>query len=126
MGKGGGRCRVRQVIINLLRNAIRHSASRDVLVTLSGDDSTLRFVVVDPGKGIRPEQLAIIFDAYKRADSLVGGGTGLGLTLSRQLARLLGGDVTVESEEGKGATFTFEVARYLELGGGIEKPPPNR
>ncbi len=106
--------RVRQVVINLLRNAIRHSASRDVLVNLDGDASTLRIVVTDHGKGISPEQLAIIFDAYKRADSLAGGGTGLGLTLSRRLARLLDGDITVESKEGKGATFTFEVARHLQ------------
>ncbi len=105
--------RVQQVLINLLRNAIRHSGGTEVLVRLEADSVALRIAVVDQGKGIDPVQQAVLFDAYERADSAKGGGTGLGLTLSRRLARLLGGDILVESEPGKGATFTLKIARYM-------------
>jgi PAS domain S-box-containing protein len=105
--------RVQQVLINLLRNAIRHSGGTGIIVRLEADPSEMRFAVVDQGKGIDPAQQAVLFDAYERADSAKGGGTGLGLTLSRRLARLLGGDIQVESEVGKGATFTLRIARYL-------------
>jgi signal transduction histidine kinase len=106
--------RVQQVLINLLRNAIRHSGGTEVVVRLEADDTEMRFAVVDQGKGIEPAQLAVLFDAYERADSAKGGGTGLGLTLSRRLARLLGGDIQVESALGKGATFTLRITRYLK------------
>ena len=80
--------RVRQILVNLLRNAVRHSGDDSVTIGVLGDDSTLRFSVVDRGEGISPEQQAIIFDAFARAESKVGGGTGLGLTLSRRLAKM--------------------------------------
>ena len=105
--------RVQQVLINLLRNAIRHSGGTEVTVRLDADATEMRFAVVDQGKGIDPAQQAVLFDAYERADSAKGGGTGLGLTLSRRLARLLGGDIHVESELGKGATFTLRITRYM-------------
>ena len=105
--------RLRQILINLLRNAVRHSGDTAVRVEVGGDDTTLEFSVVDRGEGISPEQQAIIFDAFARADSKVGGGTGLGLTLSRRLAVILGGDITVQSKLGKGARFTLTIARNL-------------
>ncbi len=105
--------RVRQILINLLRNAVRHSGDNAVKVELDGDDTQLIFTVADRGEGISPEQQEIIFDAFARANSKVGGGTGLGLTLSRQLAVMLGGDIEVDSALGKGARFTVTIARYL-------------
>ena len=112
--------RVQQVLINLLRNAIRHSGGTEVVVRLEADDAQLRIAVVDQGKGIDPAQQAVLFDAYERADSAKGGGTGLGLTLSRRLARLLGGDIHLASELGKGSTFTLKITRYLKGVGKLE------
>ncbi len=70
--------------------------------------------MIDQGEGIGPDELAIIFDAYARASTRTGGGTGLGLTLSKRLARMLGGDLSVTSTLGEGAHFTLTVARYLD------------
>jgi len=106
--------RVRQILVNLLSNAIRHSRDNsEVVITIDMDADKITFRVIDKGEGIGPEETAIIFDAYKRADSKAGGGTGLGLTLSRRLAQMLGGDLSVESVHGKGATFTLIIDRYF-------------
>lgn len=106
--------RVRQILINLLSNAVRHSPRGSaVTVQIDADDAMLKFAVVDRGEGIGPEELAIIFDAYGRAKTNAGGGTGLGLTLSRRLARMLGGDLTVQSDLGRGARFTLTILRSL-------------
>lgn len=104
--------RVRQILINLLTNAVRHSPTGDVIqVELRSDDGTLRFDVVDHGEGIAPEQQAVIFEAFERAGKETERGTGLGLALSRKLARLLGGDLRVESTVGRGARFTLQIPR---------------
>ena len=106
--------RVRQILINLLSNAVRHSDNKsEVVVTIDADADRVTYRVIDTGEGIGPEESAIIFDAYKRANSNAGGGTGLGLTLSRRLAHMLGGDLSVQSVRGKGATFTLIIDRYL-------------
>jgi len=104
--------RVRQILHNLLSNAVRHSPPESVItIALGATDSTVTFDVIDRGEGIGSDELAIIFDAYVRATSGTGGGTGLGLTLSRRLARMLGGDLTVASQLGHGARFTLMIAR---------------
>ena len=118
MGSGPLLCatdskRVRQILVNLLRNAVRHSGDDSIVVEMDADDSDLRFSVVDQGEGISSEQQEIIFDAFERAQSDAGGGTGLGLTLSRRLATMLGGDITVKSKLGQGARFTVTVARWM-------------
>ncbi len=105
--------RVRQILINLLRNAVRHSGDDSVVVEMDGSDALLVFSVIDQGEGISPEQQEIIFDAFARANSKVAGGTGLGLTLSRRLAVMLGGNITVQSKLGHGSRFTVMIARYL-------------
>jgi signal transduction histidine kinase len=107
--------RVRQILVNLLINAVTHSP-RGATVTLEvqGNDSELAFAVVDRGKGIAEDQLATIFDAYATMGSQDGGGAGLGLTLSRELARLLGGDIEVETELGKGTRFRVRVMNVPE------------
>lgn len=106
--------RVRQIIINLLSNAVRHSPTGEtVRVEVKDSESRLRIDVVDRGEGLSPEEQAVIFDAFVRAGSENERGTGLGLTLSRQLARLLGGDLKVESQKGAGARFILDIARFL-------------
>lgn len=105
--------RVRQILINLLSNAVRHSPEGDtVTVRVDVSDRRMRFDVVDHGPGIAAEEQVRIFEAFARAASDERG-TGLGLTLSKQLALLLGGDLTVESREGAGARFTLDVPRWF-------------
>jgi signal transduction histidine kinase len=107
--------RVRQILINLLSNAVRLSPSDEtVAVTLTADDHRVRFDVSDRGPGIQPSDLARIFEAFVPGGSSDERGTGLGLTLSRQLAHLLSGDLRVTSQPGAGATFTLELPRGLD------------
>jgi signal transduction histidine kinase len=104
--------RVRQILINLLSNAVRHSPSEDtVRIMLQADARRLRFDVIDRGPGIAAAEQARIFEAFQHATGDERG-TGLGLTLSRQLAILLGGDLRVMSEVGVGSTFTLDIPRW--------------
>jgi len=106
--------RVRQIIINLLTNAVRHGpANQPVTVELRDSEASIRIDVVDRGQGLTAEEQAVIFDAFMQAGPQNERGTGLGLTLSRQLARLLGGDLRLESQAGAGARFILEIARFL-------------
>jgi PAS domain S-box-containing protein len=106
--------RVRQILHNLLSNAVRHSPPDSIItIAVAATDATVTFDVIDQGEGIGVDELSIIFDAYVRATSGTGGGTGLGLTLSRRLARMLGGDLTVASQLGHGARFALTIARNL-------------
>lgn len=107
--------RVRQILVNLLSNAVRHSPDGEtVTVKIGATDSRLEFRVIDRGEGLSPEQQAVIFEAFGAGNQERTHGTGLGLTLSRQLARVLGGDLGVKSQKGAGATFILDIARYLE------------
>lgn len=112
----GDEARLRQILINLISNAIKFTETGEVLVRACQDDSAdegkkfLRIDVSDTGIGIAPENFELIFERFKQADASVSrkyGGTGLGLPISRNLARLMGGDVTVASELGKGSTFSI-------------------
>ncbi|MBI4494088.1 MAG: response regulator, partial [Chloroflexi bacterium] len=106
--------KVRQALFNLLSNACkfteRGTVSLEVVrATLQGVDR-LTFRVADTGIGMTPEQLGKLFREFSQADVSTTrkyGGTGLGLALSRRLCQMMGGDVTVESEYGKGSTFTI-------------------
>jgi signal transduction histidine kinase/CheY-like chemotaxis protein len=106
--------RLRQVLANLTSNAIKFTQKGSVDVRLAvtpgpaGD--MLQITVRDTGPGIAPEHVEGIFDAFNQGERVLArrhGGTGLGLTISRNLARLMGGDLTVTSTPGSGATFTF-------------------
>jgi two-component system sensor histidine kinase/response regulator len=111
----GDSSRLRQVIVNLLGNAIKFTARGEVVVEVAqesatADQAVLHFVVRDTGIGIPPEQHERIFDAFAQADGSTTrqyGGTGLGLTISAKLVRLMGGRIWLESEVGRGSSFHF-------------------
>jgi len=100
--------RLEQILVNLLSNAVRHGPEGEaVVVRVAAVDSEIRFGVIDRGPGIPPDQQARIFEPFERFDPHSGLGTGLGLPVSRRLAEVLGGRLTVESEVGRGAAFTL-------------------
>lgn len=113
----GDPLRMRQVLINLLGNALKFTpkgrVSLDVRQIGSGDGVVeLDFCVQDSGIGMSAEQLALLFQPFVQADNSITrrfGGTGLGLTISRNLAQLMGGDIRVESVPGEGSSFHFQV-----------------
>lgn len=102
--------RIRQVLTNLIGNAIKFTESGGVSVTVeSGDASTIVISIVDTGIGMTPEQLDTVFNAYAQADSSISrrfGGTGLGTAISHKLVTLMNGNISVESTPGKGSRFT--------------------
>jgi PAS domain S-box-containing protein len=109
--------RLRQILVNLLGNAKKFTESgmidlRITEETGEGPNIVLRIDVVDSGIGMTPEQLERLFKPFSQADDSITrkfGGTGLGLTISRRLARLLNGDISVTSEIGVGSTFTVRI-----------------
>ena len=111
----GDSLRLRQILINLLSNAIKFTAEGSVLVKVikvatTNEKVELRISVIDTGIGITPEMKEHIFDSFSQEDSGTTrkyGGTGLGLAICRQLCRLMGGDIEVESEPGRGSIFSF-------------------
>ena len=105
------RHRLNQVLKNLLSNALKFTERGEVVLRISrASDEAVAFAVRDTGIGISAHQQGIIFEAFRQADGSTHrkyGGTGLGLTISRDLARLLGGDISVQSTTGKGSSFTL-------------------
>lgn len=115
----GDPVRIRQILVNLLSNAIKFTDTGKVELRvdcgeLTEASSVLVFEVIDTGVGIPAEKLGEIFNAFSQAEDSTTrryGGTGLGLAIARQLAELMGGDVSVCSEPGSGSTFRF-TARF--------------
>jgi PAS domain S-box-containing protein len=104
----GDELRVRQVLTNLLDNAIKFTQKGSVTLRAELQGEQLHFAVKDTGIGIAPERLQAIFDPFTQADASMTrrfGGTGLGTTISKQLVELMGGKIWAESEPGQGATF---------------------
>ena len=103
--------RIRQVVLNLFSNAVKFTEQGSVTIELTMyDDVTAKVAVVDTGIGISDEGLEIVFDQFRQVDgssTRKAGGTGLGLTITRYLVQMHGGDIQVESEVGKGTTFWF-------------------
>ncbi|MBX3231209.1 MAG: response regulator [Labilithrix sp.] len=118
----GDRLRIRQVLVNLLGNAIKFTkeGSVDLKVTVASDDGetiVLRVSVRDTGMGIPKDKQDLIFDAFSQADGSTTrkfGGTGLGLAISKRLVEMMDGSLGVESETGRGATFSF-TARFRKM-----------
>ena len=108
----GDASRIKQVLHNLLGNAIKFTRHGGVTLTVAAIAGGLRFTVRDSGDGIAPEEAERIFDAFAQAGEAPArrAGTGLGLTISRQLARAMGGDVRHDPAAGQGAAFHFTVA----------------
>jgi signal transduction histidine kinase/DNA-binding response OmpR family regulator len=122
--------RVRQVLFNLLSNATKFTENGTISLSVHVEqqDSAehVIFDVADTGIGLTPEQLNRLFQAFSQADASTSrkyGGTGLGLVISRRFAQMMGGDVTVKSEHGKGSTFTVRLPRET-AGRKPPAPPP--
>ncbi len=108
----GDQQRISQILINLVGNAIKFSNGGTVSLDVKADRSRLLFVVNDNGVGISEDALPRLFNRFEQADNSTSrrfGGSGLGLYISKNLAELMGGDITVESWEGEGSTFTLEL-----------------
>lgn len=126
--------RLRQILVNLVSNAIKftHSGSVTVIVDAMNQRTTsleLWFTVTDTGIGIPKQQQENVFRSFIQADSghnRVYGGTGLGLSISKELVEKMGGEIWVESEEGKGSIFSFyvRVEEYLQKGTKEESKAP--
>ena len=104
--------KVRQIIINLLANAVKFTTTGGVRLEARVRGDRVEFEVADTGPGIALEHLERVFDAFWQVDQRITrktGGTGLGLSVARQLARLLGGDVSVRSVIGEGSVFTIDL-----------------
>ncbi len=118
----GDPVRIRQIVVNLLGNAIKFTSEGEIIVSIRKSDAIyqnegksfvrLAIEVRDTGIGIRKEKLQKIFESFTQADTSTTrkyGGTGLGLTISKSLAELMGGYLTVESEPSKGSSFTLHL-----------------
>ena len=144
--------RLKQLLMNLVTNAIKFTRQGEVRIVCrllkSSGNAQMAFDVIDTGMGIPADRLESIFDAFVQADNSVTrqfGGTGLGLTISRRIARAMGGEITVESELGKGSRFTATIdigplqlesigpgpnsdlmssPACLKAAGGLSCPPP--
>ncbi|MFZ1537090.1 MAG: ATP-binding protein [Chromatiaceae bacterium] len=119
--------KVRQILKNFLANAVKFTERGGATVTLEREiQGDLVLTVADTGIGIPADKHALIFEAFQQADGSTRrrfGGTGLGLTISRELAQRLGGSIRVESQEGHGARFILRLPVEADTGS-LEEPPP--
>src|SRR5690606_16937124 len=110
--------RVQQILKNLLSNACKFTKRGSVTLRVDVDDEGVSFCVEDTGIGIAEDKLEAIFEAFRQADGRISrgyGGTGLGLTISRDLAKRLGGEIGVNSKVGEGSKFTLRLPRRPQM-----------
>lgn len=113
----GDQRRVEQVIINILSNAVKFTEKGEIRLDCHTDGNSIILSVKDTGIGIKPENQNIIFDAFRQVDSgitRVQEGTGLGLNITKKLLEMMGGFINVESEWGRGSTFTITLPKIQE------------
>ena len=114
--------KVRQVLFNLLSNSSKFTENGTITLRMKSEISNFKFEIQDTGIGMTRDQMAKLFEAFQQADASTTrkfGGTGLGLAISRKFCRLMGGDIAVISEPGKGSTFT------VTLPARVEEPKPD-
>jgi signal transduction histidine kinase len=121
--------KVAQILRNFISNALKFTERGEVRVSASeGDGDTIRFSVADSGIGIAPDQRERVFEEFAQIDNPLQRrvkGTGLGLPLSRRLARLLGGDIILESEVGRGSVFSLVLPIAFGTGDAAAPGAPN-
>jgi two-component system, sensor histidine kinase and response regulator len=113
----GDPVRIRQILVNLIGNAIKFTHHGDIVVSAIPEKETsthivIKFTVSDTGIGLRPENLKSIFEPFVQADGSTSrkyGGTGLGLSISNYLVKKMGGSISVESRQGEGSAFSFDI-----------------
>ena len=122
--------RLRQILINIVGNAIKFTREGEVVLRLQYAREIARFEIVDTGPGMTAEEMARIFEPFERGSAAAGGsvsgGAGLGLTISRMLADLMGGELTVDSQPGRGTTFRLRLFLPEVHDGAAGRPAPVR
>ena len=119
----GDPTRVRQILYNLVSNAVKFTARGSVRVRVLRDEPHLAFEVADTGPGVPADRLSLLFEKFVQADTSTTrryGGSGLGLSICRELTDMMGGEITAESEEGVGSTFTVRLP--LDRIAGVTSP----
>ncbi|NEQ28185.1 MAG: hypothetical protein F6K28_56230 [Microcoleus sp. SIO2G3] len=101
--------RLKQILLNLLSNAVNYTEAGSVTLRVTRSNDAINFAVIDTGVGISSSDQALLFQPFRQVGARSCVGTGLGLTLSRKLARLHGGDITCESTLGVGSCFTLQL-----------------
>lgn len=104
--------RIKQVLLNLLSNAVKFTDQGSVTVSVESIDGRASFQIVDTGCGIEKEKVGLVFEKFTQVDgsaTRAAGGSGLGLTITKKLVELHGGDITADSELGKGTVFRFNL-----------------
>ena len=132
----GDQARLKQILINLTNNAIKYTKEGSVTIKIdskevSKEEYILKFNVIDTGIGISKQGQDKLFKAFSQIDSTTTrkyGGTGLGLAIAKNLSALMGGEIGVDSEEGKGSTFWFtaKIKRNAKISDFVQKPHPTK
>jgi signal transduction histidine kinase len=119
--------RLRQALLNLMSNANKFTEKGTITISVSQKRENGRdwitLAVTDTGIGMTAEQMGKLFQEFAQASSTTAskyGGTGLGLAISKRFCQMMGGDITVESEVGRGSTFTIHLPRIVEAAKTVE------